>query len=56
MNANYTEICRVNNLEADFQQVPLVPFFEIFTVLNIVVIETSIIQIQQRNVKNIFLD
>ena len=27
MNANYAEICRVGNLEADFQQVPLVQFF-----------------------------
>ena len=27
MNANVAEICRVGNLEADFQQVPLVPFF-----------------------------
>ena len=26
-NANYAEICRVGNLEADFQQVPLVHFF-----------------------------
>ena len=27
MNANYAEICRVGNLEADFQQVPLVQIF-----------------------------
>ena len=27
MNANYAEICRVGNLEADFQQVRLVQFF-----------------------------
>ena len=27
MNANFAEICRVDNLEADFQQVPLVQFF-----------------------------
>ena len=27
MNANYVEICRVGNLEADFQQVPLVQLF-----------------------------
>ena len=26
MNANYVEICRVWNLEADFQQVPLFHF------------------------------
>ena len=27
MNTNYVEICRVGNLEADFQQVLLVQFF-----------------------------
>ena len=27
MNANYAEMCRVGNLEADFQHVPLVHFF-----------------------------
>ena len=27
MNAYYVEICRVDNLEADFQQVPHVQFF-----------------------------
>ena len=27
MNANYAEICRVDNLEADFQQVVLVHLF-----------------------------
>ena len=27
MNANYAEICRVGNLDADFQQVSLVKFF-----------------------------
>ena len=27
MNANYVEICRVSDLEADFQQVVLVQFF-----------------------------
>ena len=27
INANYAEICRVGNLEADFQQVLLVHFF-----------------------------
>ena len=34
MNANYAEICRVGNLEADFEQVPLVHFFfsEILTI------------------------
>ena len=30
MNANYAEICRIGNLEADFQQVALVQFFLIF--------------------------
>ena len=34
MNVSYAEICRVGNLEADFQQVPHVQFFyEIFTIL-----------------------
>ena len=33
-NANYAEICRIGNLESNFQQVPLVHFFsEIFTIL-----------------------
>ena len=27
MNANYAEICRVGNLEADFQRFPLVQIF-----------------------------
>ena len=27
MYANYSEICKVGNLEADFQQVPLAIFF-----------------------------
>ena len=27
MNANYAEICRVDNLAADFQQVPVVQIF-----------------------------
>ena len=33
MNANFAEICRVGNLEADFQQVRLFNFSEIFTIL-----------------------
>ena len=33
MNANYAEICRVGNLEADFQQRLVVQFSEIFTIL-----------------------
>ena len=52
MNANYAEICRVGNLEADFEQVPLVHFFLKFSQYRC---ETSIIQILQRNMKNIFL-
>ena len=52
MHANYAEICRVGNLEADFQQVLLVQFFWNFH--NIVV--KPIIQVQQRKVKNIFLE
>ena len=27
MNANYAEICRIDIMDADFQQVPLVNFF-----------------------------
>ena len=30
MNANFAEICRIGNLEADFQQVPRVYFFLFF--------------------------
>ena len=62
MNVNYTEICRVGNLEADFQQVSLVHFFsEIFTILffseifSICVCETAIIKIQQLKVNQYFL-
>ena len=33
MSANYAEICRIGNLEAEFQQIPLVQFSEIFTIL-----------------------
>ena len=33
MNANYVEICRVDNLAADFQQVTFVQSSDIFTVL-----------------------
>ena len=55
MASNYAEICRVGNLEADFQQVPLVQFF--FLKFSQYCHETSIpaIQIQHRKVKNIFL-
>ena len=52
MNANYVEVCRVGNLEADFQRFPLVHFF---LKISQYCCETSIIQIQQRKVKNIFL-
>ena len=47
MNANYSEIFRVGNLEADFQQVLLVPFFWNF--------HNIVVKIQKRKVKNIFL-
>ena len=33
INANYTEICRVGNLEADFQQFPLFKFSKSFLIL-----------------------
>ena len=54
MNANYAEICKAGNLEADFQQVLLVQFFLEFLQHRY---ETSIhvIQIQQRKVKKYFL-
>ena len=45
MNEIYAEICRVGNLEADFQQVLLAHFFLKFSQY---CCETSIIQIQQR--------
>ena len=35
MNANYAEICKAGNLEAEFQQVPLSQFF--WTFQNIIV-------------------
>ena len=49
MNAKYAEICRVGTVEADFQQALLVHFF------STKLCETSIIHIQQRKVKHIFL-
>ena len=52
MNANFAEICRVGNLEADLQQVPRSIFLKYLQYY----CETSIIQIQQRKEKNIFLD
>ena len=51
MNAKYAEIYRVGNLKTDFQQVPLVQFFLKFSQY---CCETSIMQIQQRKVKNIY--
>ena len=50
MNANYTEVCMLGNLEADFQQVLLVHFF-FFLKFSQYYCETSIIQIQQSQVK-----
>ena len=47
MNANYAKICRVSNLETDFQQVLLVHFFLKFSQC---CRETSIIKIQQRKI------
>ena len=52
MNANYAEIYRVGNLEVDVQQIPLDHIF--FLVFSQYCCEISIIQIQQRKVKNIF--
>ena len=50
MNANYTEICKVDNLEADFQQVELhAHFSEFFTIL----LWNIKIQILQRNMKTL---
>ena len=53
MNANYAEICRVGNLKADIQQAPLVHFF---LKISQYCCERSIILIQQRKIRNIFLD
>ena len=52
MNANYTEICRVGYLEADFQIVPHVKFFLKFSQY---CCDLSIIKIQQRKVKSTFV-
>ena len=49
MNANYAEICRVINLEADSAS-------SIFLKFSHYCCETSIIQIQQREVKYVYLD
>ena len=49
---NRAEICRVGKLEPDFQLVSR----SIFLKFSQYCCETSIIQIQQRKVKNIFLD
>ena len=64
MKPNHAEICWADNLEPDFQQVPLVQFFLKFSQY---CCETAIIQIHQKkkkkkkkknkkNKKNIFLD
>ena len=45
MNTNHAEICRVDNLEADFQEILLVQFFLKFSQYSC---ETSILQIQQK--------
>ena len=50
MKPNHAEICRVGNIEPDFQQLPLVDFFLKFSQYWY---ETSIIQTKQRKVKNI---
>ena len=53
MTANYAEICWVGNLEADFQQVALIQLFWNF---HNIVVKKKKNQIQQRKVKNIFLE
>ena len=53
MKPNHAEIYGVGNLEPNFQQVSLVQFFLKFLQY---CCKTSVIQIQQRKVKNIFLD
>ena len=52
MNANYAEICRVGNLEADFQHSTC----SIFLKFSQYCCETLIIQIQQRKVRTVFFD
>ena len=49
MYAHYAEICRVSNLEADFQQVLLVQFF--FEI----VVKHQLSNLAKKNKKNIFL-
>ena len=51
MNKNYAEICRVGNLEAEFLTSSACSIFLKFSQY---CCETSIIQIQQRKVKNIY--
>ena len=53
MKANYAETCRVGNFEADFQQLLFVHFLLKFSQC---CCEAPVIQIQQRKVKNVFLD
>ena len=50
MNANYAEICRLGNLESDFQKSSAYPLF-FFSNFSQYFCETSIGQIQQRKVK-----
>ena len=53
MKANYAEICRVANLEADFQQVACSFFSEIFTTLLWNINNSNA---AKKNKRNIFLD
>ena len=58
MNASSTEICRKDTLGADFQQVPLVIYLFIFFFFlknSQYCCETSVLEMQQREVKNAFL-
>ena len=56
MNANYAKICRVDNLEADFQQFPLVQFFsEIFTISLWNINNSNSAKKSKKKNKNIFL-
>ena len=51
MNPNYAEICRVGNLEAEFQ----CSAWSVFLNFSQNCCELSVIQIQQRKVKKYFL-
>ena len=54
MNANYAEICRVNNMKADFQQVTLGHFFWKFH--NIVAKHQQFKICKNKKGQNIFFD